>query len=378
MKIGKLQFKAYAAKKPLTISATDKFLTPSEIVSQVSLSLGSLHTMSTDAQMKLALKRYKMEPDFKLAIVGVGILTKDEVIKHIKAQTEFGQLALQAEMQYCNELMHMLTARKIPSWPKVPKYPIPKSKWPYWKRVKKCVWLRLRTRAVFCENTTDSVTTPFAKYRMANVHPVFKARGFAVVVLKGTEDVRTNFIPHAKNGLTVYLSGIGHGSYTTYTGHWGNHILQVGQYDPAEVKNKALHFLSCQTAAQLGPDTVAKGSKSYAGYTENFILQWDDPSTPAVDEFKLFAKSDSTFDMMMAKGATAQQAYDATVQAFNAAINQVPNTIAATYLTLDRDRLKLHGAGNTKIHPYRYVKVCFPLVSLEQETALVEAGNLAD
>ena len=53
-------------------------------------------------------------------------------------------------------------------------------------------------------------------------------------------------------------------------------------------------------------------------------------------------------------------------------------TVAATLLTLDRNRFKLLGAPATTISPYRYVKVCFPLVSLEKENALVGAGELAD
>ena len=150
----------------------------------------------------------------------------------------------------------------------------------------------------------------------------------------------------------------------------------ASQYDPSEVKDKAIHFLSCETAAQLGPDTVAKGAKCYIGYTENFVLQWDDPSTPATNEFLLFAKSDSTVGIMMANGSTAQQAYDATIQAFNAAISQVPNTVAATYLTWDRDHLKLCGDPATQIVPYRYVKVCFPLAAIEQEDALLKSGVL--
>jgi len=375
MKIGKLQFKGYAAKKPVMVSVTGEFLKAGDVISKPSLTLVSLHTLSKELQMRLALERYKIEPEFKLGIVGVGILTKEEVIEHLKAQTDFGKIVLQAEMQYCNELIASLTAPKVPIWPKVPKAPLPPK--PYWKPIKKCLRLKLATRALFCENTTDGVTTPFANYRIANVHPVFKARGFIVTVIKGTDDIRTNFIPQAKNMLTVYLSGIGHGGYSVYTGHGGNYILEACQYDSAEVKGKAIHFLSCQTARTLGPDTVTKGAKSYAGYIENFILQWDDSSTP-IDEFLLFAKSDSTFDIMMANGATAQQAYDATIQAFNAAISQVPNTVAATYLTLDRDRLRLHGTGATQIKPYRYLKVCFPLVSLEKQNALVKAGEFED
>lgn len=377
MKVGKLDFKNYAAKKPIAISPTGEFVTAKDVVSRPALSLGSMHTLPEDKKIKLVLERYALEPDFKLAVIGMGILTKAEIIQNIKQQNEFGQLAVRAEVQYCDQLAKQLaTGARVLPWPKIPQKRIPAV--PNWKIRKLCIWLRLRTRAVFCENTTDYVTTPFATYRKAHVHPVFAARGFVVKSLEGTDDVRSKFIPEAKNGLTVYLSGVGHGNYTTFTGYLNDPILQVGAYDPAEVKGKSIHFLSCQTAGQLGPDTVANGAKSYAGYSENFILQWDDPSTPAVDEFKLFAMSDSIYDLAMAFGLTAKQAYNITIAAFNAAISMVPGTVCATYLTWDRDHLKLLGSANARILPYRWVKICFPLKKAEMEHHLAQAGVLTD
>jgi hypothetical protein len=374
MKIGNLEFKEYAARKPLTVSPTGQFLTASEIAAQPRLSLGSLFMLETDQQLKLALERYTLEPDFRLGIIGVGLLTKDEVIEHLRRQTDFGRLALQAEMSYCNELIAGLASGTVPVWPPIPPRPFPLP--PEWRRVKEYVWFRLSNRALFCENTTDSVTKPFAEYRIANVHSVFKTRGFSVVSLDGALDVRANFVPQAKKVLTTYLGGVGHGNYNVYTGHGGDHILEVGLYEAAEVNGKAIHFLSCRTARDLGPDAAANGARCYAGYSENFILQWDDGSTQAVNEFELFARSDSTNDIMMANGATAQEAYDATIQAFNAAAAQVPNTVAATYLTWDRDHFRLHGDGTTVIKPYRSIKI--PIRVLEQEDALVPAGALAD
>jgi hypothetical protein len=302
-------------------------------------------------------------------------MTKDEAIDHIKKQDDFGKELLEAEIGYCNELLGELArAKKLP-WPKIPKKVIPKK--PDWRRVKKCLWFKVKNRVLFCENTTDGVTKPFADYRMRYVHPVFAKMGFTVIVLKGVDDVRSNFVPHAKHGLTVYLGGVGHGHYTYYTGHHSNHILDACHYDTAEVKDRAIHFLSCQTGKTLGPDTVNKGAKCYAGYSENFYLKWDDPSTP-INEFRLFPQCDSVFDILMALGFTAGQAYNATKNAFNSAISQVPNTVAATYLAWNRDHLKLHGSATTKIKPYRYVKICFPLPTLETEDALVEAGKLVD
>ena len=376
MKIGKLEFKDYAAQKPLSLSTTGGFLTARDIAAEPSLSFGSLHTLDTADKLKLALARYELEPDFKLAVMGRGILSKTEIMEHMKQQTEFGLQAINVEMTYCNELIASLGpgGPAVPAWPKISKNPIPIR--PDWKPIGRCLMLKLKTQALFCENTTDQVTTSFANYRIANVHPVFAARGFTVNVIKDHNDTRPNFIPLAKSSLTVYLGGIGHGNYTTYTGDAFNVILQVGVYDPAEVSGKAIHFLSCETAGQLGPDTVSKGAKSYAGYTENFTFVWDDPNTP-VNEVQLFMQADSTFDIAMANGATAQQAYNNTVQAFNAGIAQVPNTTAASWLTYDRDHLKLMGDPNAVIQPYRLVKICFPLASAKLE-ALAVAGELVE
>jgi hypothetical protein len=113
----------------------------------------------------------------------------------------------------------------------------------------------------------------------------------------------------------------------------------VGAYDGAEVNGKVIHLLSCQTAKQLGPDMVTKKAKAYIGYFENFTFVFDNPNTPT-NEIELFWKSDSAFDLMMAKGHTVQAAHDKTIATFNAAIASVPNTSAATWLTWDRDFLR--------------------------------------
>ena len=375
MKIGSLNFKPSAAKKPLMVTPDGKFLTAKQVAQAPTRGMGSLFTLDKKLQVKLAVKRYSMEPDFKLGVINSSIYSRDDIIDNIKKQSDFGELATRVEMGYCSALATTLSMRKFPSWPTVPKKKIPKVPW--WKPIQRCIRLRLRNRALFCEDTTDRVTTPIANWRIANVHPVFANRGFTVIALTGTNDVRAKFIPEAKHGLTTYISGVGHGLYNLYTGHWGDRILKIGKYDPAEVKGKVLHFLSCQTARDLGPDTVANGAKAYTGYDENFHFVWDNPST-GVNEFLLFVRADATFDLQMAAGKTAGQAFATTKQAFDAAIAQVPNTAAAGWLMYDRDHLRLHGLNAAVIKPYRWIKICFPIRRLEMETALLSAGELED
>jgi len=177
IKIGKLEMKEYAAKKPLAITPTGEFVTASEIVETPSLAMGSLLALSEDLQVKLTVERNKLEPDYKLGIIGVGIVTKDEVIEHVEAKTEFGLEVVRAELNYCNELMATLAGAEIPKWSIIPKAipePIPKD----WRWVPKPYRWFVRTCALFCENTTDSITRPAAEYRKKNVHPVFQAKGF--------------------------------------------------------------------------------------------------------------------------------------------------------------------------------------------------------
>jgi len=349
IKIGILEMKEYATKKPIAVTATGEFVTPSELVEKPSLAVGSLLALSEDLQSKLTIERNKLEPDFKLGIIGVGIVTKDEVIQHVEARTELGQEIVRAEMNYCNDLMATLAGGAPSEWPAVPtpkSEPIP----PDWEWAPKKWWRFFSTCALFCENTTDAVTRYAADYRVKNVHPVFKKRGFRVIVLQGVDDVRANFAPKAKSKRVVYISGIGHGSPTTYTGHLGDPILKACLYDPSEVQKKVIHLLSCQTAKQLGPDIIKKDGKAYAGYFENFTFVYD--------EMELFWKCDSTFDIMMSNGATAEASHNATIAAYNAAIASVPNTAAATWLTHDRNYFRspvinaIYGDKVAKISPF--------------------------
>jgi hypothetical protein len=374
--IGRLKVKAFAAEKPVALGAGGKLVTLAEAAKQPSAlsSVASLASLDDDDQAKLVIERNRLEPDFTLGIIGQENIRKRDLLDHIKQRTMIGNMAIQAELNYVADLVSQVTSPTTPSWPRLPKVkpvPIPTK----WKWIPKQWWKILKTTALFCENTTDAVTSNAAAYRKKYVHPIFKLRGFNVIVLEGVNDVAAEFIPRAKSQRVVYLSGIGHGNPTMYTGHLNTVLLKACQYDSAVVKNKSIHFLSCQTAKQLGPDTVKKGAKSYAGYYENFTFVYDDPSTP-VNEQNLFWKSDSTYDISMALGKTAKEAGLRTIAAFNSAIATVPGTAAATWLTWDRNWFRYantaignYGRGNARISPI----MISPLLELEEAMQALEA-----
>jgi hypothetical protein len=328
----------YATKKPIAITPDGHFVLPSEAAGSLTLGIGSLSSLDASLQQKLVLERIKLDPKYNLATLSGAKYTKEEVLAHVEKQTQFGQRVIRAELSYCDEYVAELSAL-----PAKPLMPLPKIKpiepiVPPWKPKKK-IRLWVKNTVVFCENTTDGATRSAALYRILHVHPVFAQQGFHIVSLEGVHDNRQEFEAAAKAAFVVYISGVGHGGPATFTGDGNSQtdpILQVGAYDPAEVKGKAIHLLSCQTAKQLGPDVVAKGAKAYSGYYENFNFVWDDPNTPG-DEQEPFWRCDSTFDICMAQGYTVAQAHQATIAAYNAAIAAAANTAAATWLTWDRN-----------------------------------------
>ena len=365
VKVNNLEMFEFASKKPVTVDQGGKMATLAEVAKTPSLAMANLFGLEEKLQASLTIERYKLEPDFKLGIFEHGTMTKDDVILSVKNKTDLGQEIVRAEMVYCQELMKSTDQEQgFPAVPKIPPIepePIP----PYWKWVPKEWWDRwriFRNSALFLENTTDSVTRQATPYRFKYVHPAFQKKGFNIIINQGVNDDRHHFVDAVIGNRVVYISGIGHGSPTTYTGHLGSPILRVGSYNTSEVKGKIIHLLSCQTAKTLGADLVKNGARAYAGYYENFTFVLDQPET-AIDEQMLFWKSDSTFDIMMASGASVEEAHNATVAMFNSCIASVPGTAAATWLTHDRNYFRspvidaCYGEKAARINPYLLVRV---------------------
>jgi hypothetical protein len=358
--LGGLKIRKYALKKPIAITRKGEFIMTPDIMSRPGIARRSLRRLDIGLQAKLAIERNRIEPDYKLGIIGKGAIMKKDIMNHIQKRTVFGRTIISTEMDYCNELMSVLLARRRFRWPVMPRSRpasmprewrwIPKKWWRRWRRY-------FRNIVLFCENTTDQVTKYAAAYRLKHVHPVFKSRGFIVIPLYGKDDIRARFAPIARNRRVLYISGVGHGSPSIYTGHNGNTILKIGSYDPVEVDDKGIHLLSCKTAQRLGPDMVRKRGRAYAGYYENYVFVFDQADTP-VDEMELFWKCDSIWDLMMANGKTAEQAHRALISAYDSAIASVPNTAAATWLMHDRNCFKSpvtgrrYGDRKASIYPY--------------------------
>jgi hypothetical protein len=152
------------------------------------------------------------------------------------------------------------------------------------------------------DSNWEAATLAAYQYREKQVYPYIASKGYAVDKCQGPMAKRIYVAPKAQQPGVAYLTGVGHGSYTTYTGHYYDPIFQVGNYSAAEAHGKIVHFLSCETARDLGPDFVKNGCRAYFGYDEDFIFTTADQD--------VFFECDSEIDRAFADGLGAEEVYD--------------------------------------------------------------------
>lgn len=82
------------------------------------------------------------------------------------------------------------------------------------------------------------------------------------------------------------IIGTGHGSKTSFTGQNEAVILEVGRYNPREIRGKVIKLLSCQTGVALGPDLIKNGADAFLGYKDDYVwvMDADLASTPWADD----------------------------------------------------------------------------------------------
>jgi hypothetical protein len=359
VKLGRFTLPDYAAEKPVGIRSSGQLIYAKDLLeNKVAPSFG-LALAPKENKTKLALERIKLEPDFEFGVMSrPGKYSKNEVLKHIEDQTSLGLVFTDIEVNYAEyftqQLLGNIAIPKVLSLKEKADLALPKIP-AEWKWLPKAYWRFLKARVLFCENTTDGVTSQAAQYRIANVHKAFANRGFEVICLDGVNDIRTNFITKSTEPRVVYIGGIGHGNYTTYTGHMFNHILEVGAYGSNEVNGKVIHFLSCETGRTLGPDTVTHAARAYVGYDENFVFDWANSN--------LYWKCDSQFDISMANGKSVEQAIADTYAQYDAAITSVPGTSTASTLLNDKNLLRspvsgpAWGSKTAKVYPYAFYHI---------------------
>ena len=337
--LGRVSVESYVMEKPVGISSTGAFIYPGEIKDAKAAAALNLPRLTLQNKIRLVTERLRVEPEFEIGVLSnAGAYAKNEVLRHVSEQTPFGKQLMEMELQYIPYFLNQVLGieETIPVF-RTRKPGTPSEKDDDTDSDSAQPDARIKTSVLFCENTTDKLTSLAATYRKKYVHPAFAAKGYNVISLEGTNDVRAQFAMQAKSSTVVYISGVGHGGYQEYTGHDFDTILQVGNYNTAETKGKIIHFLSCETARDLGPNTILKGAKAYIGYTEDLLFK--------VQTADLFWKCDSTFDICMANGCTAGDAiYDTYMQYITVGVSVI-GTVTATLLFGDRNLLRSPSFG---------------------------------
>ena len=163
--------------------------------------------------------------------------------------------------------------------------------------------------------------------------------------LVGPDDTRAKVSARLKSFGPGFASMAGHGEARYLTGWFekGNsgpaqEVLTRGSYDPAEVRSKIIHLFACLCgyagSIGLGRDVVSKGAVAFFGYYDKYII-------PEAD-YQTFCDCDIEIDKALISGRTCDQAYQAAIAKFDAAIEHYQRNgrfQTAAFLETDRDRL---------------------------------------
>jgi len=186
----------------------------------------------------------------------------------------------------------------------------------------------------------EIVTQTGFNYRQEKVYPLLQSKGFAIKRCQETLARRIYAAPEARKPHVVYITGVGHGAYDSFTGHFYEPIFTVGDYSPEESNGKIVHFISCETARDLGPDFVAHGCRAYFGYDEDFTF--------LLDIADIFFECDSEIDHAFAEGLNAGQVYERVKALFDkhiAVLRANGDDYKAATLEFDRDHLRAPSSG---------------------------------
>jgi hypothetical protein len=109
-----------------------------------------------------------------------------------------------------------------------------------------------------------------------------------------------------------FVTGVGHGSYTRFTGQHGVVLLDALHLPVQYVRGKIIHLLSCQTGGILGLMCVQNGALAFWGYSVDFVFPVgsDDAATRA------FLQMDALIDRGILGGRSADEIYDAVTRHF--------------------------------------------------------------
>ena len=115
-----------------------------------------------------------------------------------------------------------------------------------------------------------------------------------------------------RDSAVGFITGVGHGSYTRFTGQHGVVLLDALHLPVDHVLGRIIHLLSCQTGGILGLMCVQNGAIAFWGYSVDFAFPVgsDEALTRA------FLQMDALIDRGVLAGRRPDEIYNAVTRHF--------------------------------------------------------------
>lgn len=152
-----------------------------------------------------------------------------------------------------------------------------------------------------------------------------KKRNFKVIDLKGD---KANFIDFSGRMVKVNPDVVffnGHGSPDAITGHDREVLVDIGKKETILI-DKIIYALSCSSAKNLGKYLVENGTKSFIGYSEDFMFLYEkDKSTRPLEDKTagLFLEPSNLVMTTLIKGNTSQEAFERSKKEFKRNLRKI-------------------------------------------------------
>ena len=162
------------------------------------------------------------------------------------------------------------------------------------------------------------------------------------------------------------IIGTGHGDRDVFTGQNEAVILEIGKYNPKEIKGKVIKLISCQTGVELGPDLVANGCAAFMGYTDDYVwvVDADLASRPWADKMaatSLMPVIDGLNALL--DGKTAREAFNIELDGYSRNIEIEEDELIKSCLEFNREHAVLLGNPEARIAKRPSLPLPFKLIS---------------
>jgi len=148
------------------------------------------------------------------------------------------------------------------------------------------------------------------------------------------------------------IIGTGHGSKTSFTGQNENVILEVGRYNPREIRGKVIKLLSCQCGVELCPDLVKNGAACAMGYSDDYVwvMDADLASTPWSDKMAATCLMPVVSGLnVLLDGKTAQEALDTELTQYDCYAEIEEDELIKSCIEFNRSNAVLLGAPDASV-----------------------------